>query len=57
MFDFEKLVVYQKAKEFNSSVHSFLLERKIDRNTHDQLKQHALAYAKYCRGISSLYQT
>ena len=43
MFDFEKLSVYQKAKEFNSRVHSFLLNNRLDRNTHDQLKRAAFS--------------
>jgi hypothetical protein len=41
MFGFEKLIVYQKSREFNSKVHSFLLNTKLDRNTHDQLKRAA----------------
>jgi four helix bundle protein len=43
MFDFEKLIVYQKSKEFNSKVHSFLINNKLDRNTHDQLKRAAFS--------------
>jgi four helix bundle protein len=43
MFDFEKLVVYQKSKEFNSKIHSFLLDKKLDRITHDQLKRAAFS--------------
>jgi four helix bundle protein len=39
MFDFEKLVVYQKSKDFNSKIHSFLLNTKLDKNTNDQLKR------------------
>ena len=43
MFDFEKLIVYQKSKDFNSKVHNFLLNYKLDRNTHDQLKRAAFS--------------
>ncbi len=39
MFDFEKLIVYQKAKEYNKKVAGFLYESKIDRVTHDQLRR------------------
>lgn len=37
MFDFQKLIVYQKAKEFNLSVRSFLKQNKLDPNTSNQL--------------------
>jgi hypothetical protein len=44
MFDFEKIIVYQKSKDFNSNVHSFLLKIKLDKNTFDQLKRAALSF-------------
>jgi four helix bundle protein len=43
MFDFEKLIVYQKSKDFNSKIHSFLLSTKLDRNSTDQLKRAAFS--------------
>jgi four helix bundle protein len=43
MFDFEKLTVYQKSKQFNLMVNTFLLNNKLDRNTHDQLKRAAFS--------------
>ena len=39
MFDFEKLVVYKKAKIFNASIRLFLKESKLDPNTNDQLRR------------------
>jgi len=39
MFDFEKLTVYCKAKEFNQNVNSFLNSTKLDRTTNDQLRR------------------
>ena len=39
MFDFEKLTVYTKAKEFNKKVNSFLSSTKLDRTTNDQLRR------------------
>ncbi|MDP4826934.1 MAG: four helix bundle protein [Flavobacteriales bacterium] len=39
MFDFEKLSVYMKAKEFNKNVNEFLLSSHLDRTTHDQLRR------------------
>ncbi|PLX15011.1 MAG: four helix bundle protein [Marinilabiliales bacterium] len=39
MFDFEKLLVYKKAKEYNKEVLSFLSEAKIDKVTNDQLRR------------------
>ena len=39
MFDFEKLVVYKKAKAFNTSIRLFLKESKLDPNTNDQLRR------------------
>ena len=43
MFDFKKLTVYQKSKQFNLMVNTFLLNNKLDRNTHDQLKRAAFS--------------
>lgn len=39
MFDFEKLTVYSKAKDFNKKVHAFLLSTELDRTTKDQLRR------------------
>ena len=39
MFDFEKLTVYTKAKEFNKKVNAFLASNKLDRTTNDQLSR------------------
>jgi four helix bundle protein len=39
MFDFEKLEVYSKAKDFNKSVINFLNNRDVDKITHDQLRR------------------
>lgn len=39
MFDFEKLEVYRKAKRFNKSVTTFLIQSKVDKTTHDQLRR------------------
>ena len=39
MFDFEKLDVYVKAKTNNKSVTTFLLAKKLDRVTNDQLRR------------------
>jgi four helix bundle protein len=43
MFDFEKLVVYQKSKDFNSKIHSFLLNTTLDRHINDQVKRAAFS--------------
>ncbi len=39
MFDFEKLTVYLKAKEYNKKVNQFLSEISLDRTTNDQLRR------------------
>ena len=39
MFDFEKLIVYQKAKKYNKSVNQFLSNNKLNRTTNDQLRR------------------
>jgi four helix bundle protein len=39
MFDFEKLTVYSKAKEFNIRINRFLLTTKLDKTTNDQLRR------------------
>jgi four helix bundle protein len=41
MFDFEKLIVYQKARSFNKKLHKSSLNKKIDRNTYTQLDRAA----------------
>ncbi len=43
MFDFEKLSVYIKAKEFNKSITSFLKQTPVDKTTHDQLRRAAFS--------------
>jgi four helix bundle protein len=39
MFDFEKLTVYTKAKDFNKKVNHFLTNNTLDRTTNDQLRR------------------
>ncbi|MDD3875849.1 MAG: four helix bundle protein [Bacteroidales bacterium] len=39
MFNFEKLDVYNKAKNYNLKVTSFLNTTKVDKNTLDQLRR------------------
>ena len=39
MFDFEKLTVYSKTKDFNRAVSSFLKNTKTDKTTKDQLRR------------------
>ncbi len=39
MFDFEKLAVYQKAKQFNSGIRKFIQTSKMDNTTNDQLRR------------------
>jgi four helix bundle protein len=39
MFDFEKLAVYQKAKEFNSGIRKYIKASKLDTATVDQLRR------------------
>jgi len=40
MFDFEKLEVYQKAKDFNKIIYHYQLSNKgLDRTTKDQLRR------------------
>jgi four helix bundle protein len=39
MFDFQKLEVYKKAKQYNQTVTKFLQERKVDITTNDQLRR------------------
>jgi hypothetical protein len=36
MFDFEKLVVYKKAKIFNSGIRNFIKSTRLDSTTRDQ---------------------
>ncbi len=36
MFDFEKLTVYQKAKEYNKSINELNSNIELDRTTKDQ---------------------
>ncbi len=39
MFDFEKLIVYEKSKDFNKRVNLFLRTQELDRTTKDQLRR------------------
>jgi four helix bundle protein len=39
MFDFQKLSVYQKAKDYNQSIKNFISNNKFDRFTNDQLRR------------------
>jgi four helix bundle protein len=41
MFDFEKLIVYQKVRAFNKELHISVLNKKMDRNTYTQLDRAA----------------
>ena len=43
MFDFEKLEVYSKAKQFNSAISLFLENANISRNKNDQLERAAFS--------------
>ncbi len=44
MFDFEKLIVYQKAKGFNKLTYNYLKQTKtLDRTTNDQLRRASLS--------------
>jgi four helix bundle protein len=43
MFDFEKLEVYSKAKQFNSAVSLFLEHANISKNKNDQLERAAFS--------------
>ena len=39
MFDFQKLDVYQKAKEFNKDINKILASKTFDRVTNDQFRR------------------
>ncbi len=43
MFDFEKLMVYSKAKQFNKSVSTLLKKIHVDKNIKDQLLRAAIS--------------
>ncbi len=43
MFDFEKLVVYQKAKAFNAGIRAFIKATRLDNTTNDQLRRAAFS--------------
>ena len=43
MFDFEKLEVYSKAKQFNRAVSAFLERAKTSKNKKDQLERAAFS--------------
>jgi four helix bundle protein len=39
MFDFEKLPIYTKSKDFNSEVRQYIKNNKLDPTTKDQLRR------------------
>ena len=43
MFDFEKLIVYNKAKAYNHRISKLILVKDLDRNSKDQLKRASLS--------------
>ena len=43
MFDFEKLGVYGKSKEFNKKINSFLKSHKLEKTSHNQLRRAAFS--------------
>lgn len=43
MFDFEKLIIYDKAKTFNSEIRSFIHSTQLNRTTKDQLRRASLS--------------
>ena len=43
MFDFEKLIVYAKAKAFNSNVRTLVKASRLDPTTRDQLRRAAFS--------------
>ena len=43
MFDFQKLDVYQKSKDFCKKIHSILDGKNFDRVTNDQLRRASLS--------------
>lgn len=53
MFDFEKLNVYQKAKQFDKSLHPLCLDKTIDCIIANQLKRAALSIALNSAEVTS----
>jgi four helix bundle protein len=43
MFDFQKLVVYQKAKVFNAGIRALIRATRLDSTTNDQLRRAAFS--------------
>ena len=43
MFDFEKLTIYHKTKEFNKKVYDFIVATDLDLTTKDQLRRASLS--------------
>ena len=39
MFDFEKLTVYQKSKDYNKAITSFLESKQLNKVTDNQLRR------------------
>ncbi|QCK16352.1 four helix bundle protein [Mangrovivirga cuniculi] len=45
MFDFQKLTVYHRSKDFRKSIRSLIFENKFDRTTRDQLSRASMSIA------------
>ncbi|MCX2743532.1 four helix bundle protein, partial [Mangrovivirga sp. M17] len=45
MFDFQKLTVYHRSKNFRKLIRSLLNENKFDRTTRDQLSRASMSIA------------
>jgi len=43
MFDFEKLLIYNKAKSFNAQIRQFIDKSELDPTTKDQLRRAAFS--------------
>jgi four helix bundle protein len=43
MFDFENLIVYKKAKAFNTAIREFIKTKNLDRTITDQLRRAAFS--------------
>lgn len=43
MFDFEKLIIYQKAKIFNAEIRLFIHSNQLDPTTKDQLRRASMS--------------
>jgi four helix bundle protein len=52
MFDFQKLDVYQKSKNFCKEIYSILDEKKFDRVTNGQLRRASFSMLNIAEGTS-----